>query len=162
MATYTYTTPKINFAVNDVGRAAHLNAISHNTGAGRELLVDFPMARASGSLALTTIYQDVPGATITLGRAGSWRVEGIFYFYEGNEASITLHGELYAGGLSGTPVYIETRGSGGTATHCAYMIWALTGKNSGDIVKLQGKKSGGAGSSLIQAYSLIAARWIGP
>ena len=121
---------------------------------------DAQLAYATSALVLTTTAADVPGATLTLNRAGRYLIQGNFSFLA-VDPSTTLRGRLMFNGV------VQSFGVLAADPGQAYMTsttqWLVTATAAGQIAKLQGSKDSGTGSSQINAsFTSISALWIGP
>ena len=111
---------------------------------------------------LTTTPTDLPGCSLTLPQAGVWMVYGVIYPFIGGagdnlqflQAQLALNGAAQAGGMS-------FAGPTGAAATVAQQ-WKVT-VSAGAVVKLQGFKSGGTGTSQIFGTNTsISATWVSP
>ena len=125
---------------------------------------DAVTATASGLLTLTTAAQDIPGASLTLARAGKYLVVGVFDFQKPggtSDQNAELDGYLVAGGATqaGNAYWqiIGTTGIFGTVAQ----QWVVT-VTAGAVVKLQAKKDSGTGGSSTGSNTRISAVWIAP
>ena len=124
-------------------------------------------ARASSNLTLPSgTLQDIPGASITLQRAGTYLIQGVFDFLMNfGDGGFYALGVLIAGGaaLSGQAVfYSEVATSGQQARATVTQIWSYTAPVANQVAKLQAEKTGGTGTSLATLYSAISAIWVHP
>jgi hypothetical protein len=124
------------------------------------------IAYATADLTLTTAFQDVPGATITLTRAGRHLVSAAFDLSldgAGGDAAKTLTGQLVADGTAQAPV-VEMS-TNGTLLGVYSQQWLYTAAATGKVLKLRAMKSAvpvGAGASKCrQTNTSISALWIG-
>lgn len=129
----------------------------------------FNLANASAPLTLTTAPQDIPGATLTIGKSGLYWLQGIFDFNLGGTADIgyVFTGILVINGVAATqgavfvPHYVSGFGPGGNRATVAQQ-WSAT-LTTGAVVKLQASKTGGAGSSQTFApNTTLGALWVSP
>jgi hypothetical protein len=120
------------------------------------------IAYASAGLALTTSFQDITGATITLTRKGRHLILASFDFtYTAGDVGNALIGQLVADGSAQTQQAIVQ--SSGNANFMAAQHWIYTPSATGKVVKLQAKKNGTGGtSSANNPGTSISALWIGP
>lgn len=130
------------------------------------------IAYSSGTLTLTNAYQDVPGCSITLARAGRHKITGFFDVNGVNDAQCYAVGQLVANaagqtylavlyplGITGTGVTGNPLGVRATVSQ----QWLYTASAAGQVVKLQAYKTGAAGgSSFLAGQCSICAEWVGP
>jgi len=123
------------------------------------------LANASAGLTLSTSPQNIPGASLTLPRAGKYLVTGVFYFtLTAADAGATLVGQF-----SGNTSYVAALSdliSGGTTTvqvsATVTQQWVYTA-TAGQVVNLQAYKSSGSGSSSVAGnHTSIMALWVSP
>ena len=108
-------------------------------------------AAADAGLTLTTSYQDVSGATVTLPTPGDWLITATFAFTEsgsGDEGQLA-RGQLLADGVAQSPIAFLILLDGLRAT--VVQTWKVTTTATDVIAKLQAKKDGGTGSSVASA-----------
>jgi hypothetical protein len=118
-------------------------------------------ANATSSLTLTTTRTNIPGASLTLNRAGRYLITGNFTFLQG-DPGFGLRGDLLAGGVQlggGTFVAAFDNNSYlGTSQQ-----WVYQAATPSVVVALQAFKDGGTGGSATAAGSTsITAQWISP
>jgi hypothetical protein len=118
---------------------------------------DAQIAYATGSLALTSAYQDIPGATITLARAGRYLISASFELAQITSGRVV--GALSANGSVQAPVAVLDFTAGITAN--VGQQWIYTAGAVSQAVQLQAKFVTGTGSAQA-ANTSIAALWIGP
>jgi hypothetical protein len=131
---------------------------------------DVQYVSANNDLTLTTVPTDVPGATLTLARAGRYFITGVFDFVlngPGDTTGIILQGRLNANGVNQPSVatlsLVIPSGTGVQEQATVSQQWVITAAAPGEIAKLQGSKTGGTGTSFISgAYTTIAALWVSP
>jgi hypothetical protein len=122
------------------------------------------LAYASADLTISSSYQDVTGATITLTRAGRHLITGVFDLLLGSgDSGLTLFGQLVADGAAQSQVAAVTATNVGTRW-MASQQWLYTASATGKVVKLQVKRSSGAGTNSIAEHpgTSISALWVGP
>lgn len=122
------------------------------------------IASASAALTLTTTPQNIPGATLSLTKAGTYLIIGVFYFYfDLGDNNATLLGALTpAGGPVAALVVANTATPTVdiSATVTQQWIYSTAGPVS---VSLQAYKSLGTGTSRAQAtHTTISALWVSP
>jgi hypothetical protein len=119
------------------------------------------LSTATASLTLTTSAQAIPGTTLTLSRAGSYLVHGVFYFnFASPDAGNTLVGSFSGAGPAVAALNLTGAGIGIGATVAQQWLYTAT---AGATVFLQAYKSGGAGSSnTVATHTSISAIWLGP
>ena len=125
---------------------------------------DAQYVQATGNLSLTLLAQDVPGATLTLALAGTYRIWGTFLFQVAAlDVGAALLGRV---NIDATPVGLpEAFFIGMTASEAVTcsMQWDYTAPAPGKVVKLQGLKGGGTGASQILTYgTTLSAEWVKP
>ena len=119
-------------------------------------------ARASAALTLTTSAQDITGCSLSLA-AGTYLIIGVFDVY-GEGANDAGAGHIAIGSLvvdtteqSGYGLGSLGYTSASMDRHTVTQVWAVT-LAATTTCKLQGKKSGGTGSSkIIQTHTAITA-----
>ena len=122
-------------------------------------------AAASSNLSLTTTPANIPGATLTLARAGLYLIHAIFDFtLTAGDSGMTLTGTLVANGVA----------QGAVASFCADAPTAASPRASvaqqwllqvtaGQVLQLQATKSGGTGTSQARnRHTSLSAVWIKP
>ena len=124
-------------------------------------------AAATSSLTLTGALQDIPGATITLSRAGTYLIIGQFEFQViGTDTGAQLVGTLSGPGtiVKGDSAFEAVPTAGVDQNISAF--WIYTASGAADIIKLQGYKVGGTGTSAIAGgagtQTFIFAVWVSP
>ena len=126
---------------------------------------DAQYAEASGNLTVPlTTPGDIPGATLTLALAGTYRIIGTFAFQvAANDLGAPIRGQLNAdGALIGTPLAEEIFNTVGDK-RTSMMQWNYTAAAPGKIVKLQTVKPAGTGASFVSSYgTTISAEWVSP
>lgn len=102
----------------------------------------------SSFLAFTTSYVDIPGATLTLNKTGTWLIIATCPMNCDSTEGFSSLVQLLAGGAAQTGVITVNPigASTGINTPNPTRQWVYAGTD-GDIVKLHGKKLGGAGVS---------------
>lgn len=122
---------------------------------------DAQIAYASADLTLSGSYADVTGATITLAQAGVYLVTACVEFSIGS-TNILLSAQLVANG-SAKAQLATTKSLSTGVIQSASQQWIYTAAAAGEIVKLQGKKAGGAGADKILATDTsISVLWVSP
>jgi hypothetical protein len=141
------------------------------------------VAYASGNYTLTTAYDSIPGATLTLARAGRYLIRGCFDMLGSgaNDATWAAFGQLIAGPSGNevvqgpanaitllAPLVIVVAGTGVTGSPVVIGLramvtqqWSYTA-TANDVVTLQAKKNGGTGGSFAAGATSIEALWLGP
>ncbi len=148
-----------NFGNGNVGQVLTSN------GSGPPTFQDLPQNShliGSGTLTLTNSYADITGATITLDKAGTWAVLGIFDFLT-NVTSAGAFGILVYDGTPQTAVasLIPTTAMGTDTIEATVPgVWIIANTGS-KVAKLQAKK-GGAGGSAAANTSYILGIWLHP
>ena len=120
-------------------------------------------ARASSNLTLTTSYQNVPGASVTLDRSGTWLIVGIFdvLVIGTGDNYVTIVGACTVGGVQQTGLATFAGETGSRST--VVQSWRVTGVSSGQAAALRATKESGSGSSLIaNTNTTITAVWLSP
>lgn len=117
---------------------------------------------ATGALTLTVAPQDIPGAAITLSRAGVWSVTGQCDFnVAAGEFTWPLFCNLSGPGTVAGPGSLEDVSS--VTRQALGATWMYTSSGAADVIKLQGWKLGGAGGTTIEpAYTFFTAVWVSP
>jgi len=123
------------------------------------------LANASAGLTLTTSPQNIPGASLTLPRAGKYLVTGVFYFtLTAADAGATLVGQ-FSGNTSYVAALSDLISGGTTTVQVSATItqqWVYTA-TAGQVVNLQAYKSSGSGSSSVAGnHTSIMALWVSP
>lgn len=113
-------------------------------------------AVGSSNVSTTTVYQDVPGATITLERMGTWLVAGVFYLNVSSAAG-TVSGALNAAGAVQVPLAIVSTLNGLALTAC--QTWLYNATSAPAVIKLQVKSSAGA-ATCYGASTTLTAVWL--
>lgn len=107
----------------------------------------------AGNLVLTNVLQDLPSATLNL-EAGNYLVYGTFYVV-GGDAGQTFEGRLVVGGVL-NPIIAVCNLEVGIANTIT-QLWTIQLTQT-TTVKLQGRKTGGAGVSTVYAtYTTLTA-----
>lgn len=106
-------------------------------------------AAATASRTLTTSFQDITGASLTLA-PGVWLVVGVFYFLvSGADAGFYARGQLVTTGGAAAIANASSRAISGLVAQDAATVaqaWLVT-VTSATTAKLQADKTGGAGTS---------------
>jgi hypothetical protein len=114
------------------------------------------IAYATATLPLTTTAQPVPGCSLTLARAGTYLVIGVFDFSASLDANIPFLGTL--NGQSKYAIF-STPSPEGRVT--LGQQWKIT-VSAGAIINLVVNKTGGTGASFTDTHCSISATWISP
>lgn len=124
-----------------------------------------PISSDGTALTLTNSFQDIPGASISL-PVGNWMVVGAVHLVEIGAGDVTfdLYGQLVTSGGAATitpsaslPFFTpETAGQ----AHLQTNVWSVV-VTSATTAKLQGRKSGGTGTSATSVYTHITAFPVG-
>ncbi|HEY2605565.1 MAG TPA: hypothetical protein VGJ10_06085 [Paraburkholderia sp.] len=109
------------------------------------------IAFASASLTLTTAWNNVAGAEITVAVAGTYLVTGVFDFlcYGAGDATFVFFGGLFAASSLQAPLAIFTAPTDG-ARSMNTQQWVV-GLSSGAVLQLAAQKNGGTGGSVCAA-----------
>lgn len=133
-----------------------------NTGWDAIVPLHWPsQANSSSNLTLTTGWQNIPGASTTATRAGTYLVTGTFDFNVIGDAGANLLGALLVGASRQTGFAVLNTQTNSRAT--VAQTWVLTGVAASTVLQLQAEKDAGTGTSV--AYSpqtSIVATWFGP
>lgn len=110
--------------------------------------IDAAVARApaTGNVdPLTTVPQDIPGATLEAPAAGSYLVFGIFGFVISATGVGACVGSLLVDSIAvdGTAVYNDAS----TGSLAVPQTWLVTDVGEGDTIKLQAEKSSAGGTA---------------
>lgn len=121
---------------------------------------DVQHANSSGNLALTTAPVAIPGAALTLNRAGRYLVTGNFTFNMTLDAGFGLRGRLFVGGADqGNEVLVTAFNNAqymGTSQQWVYVAGA-----AGIGIELRALKDGGTGTSnTVAPATSITALWV--
>ena len=132
-------------------------------------------AIATAALTLPTAAADIPGATLTLTRAGKHLITGCFDIggSGAGDAGFLALGQLVADGTAQTglvvfqPLVITSTGtSAGTLLasprYMTFQQWSYQAAAPGKVVTLQAWKNGGSGVSQAGAQTTISALWVSP
>lgn len=126
------------------------------------------MGVCSAGLTLTSSFQDITGATVTLAAVGKWLVTASVEFVPigAGDAAQLLSAQLsLAAGSTAdnTGLVICQMDAGDTAFGVtAFQQWIVTMASGTGVIKLQGKKAAGTGSSVIVAANTkLSAIWCG-
>ena len=127
---------------------------------------DAQFAAASSSLALTTTPANIPGAMLTLARAGLYLIHAIFDFtLTTGDGGMTLTGTLVANGVAQAAVASFCADAPTAVSPRALVAqqWLLQAAAAGQILQLQANKSGGTGTSQARnRHTSLSAVWIKP
>jgi hypothetical protein len=128
-------------------------------------------AKATAALTLTTTAADIPGATITLTRAGRHLITGCFDIAGldlGDVGALAL-GQLSGGGTVQpglavfSPLCLASAGTLiATLRFTVFQQWSYLASSPGTIVKLQASKNSGTGTSATSTQTTISALWVSP
>ncbi len=125
-------------------------------------------APASGSITLTASPADIPGATLTLTRAGRHLITACFCLAGSGagDAGAAAEGQLVADGTAqaGVAIFQPIVMSPSTGQLCTvFQQWNYLAASPGEIVKLQAWKSSGTGASAaLGVETTISALWVSP
>ena len=101
-------------------------------------------AAASANLTLTTSFQDIVGATVTLPTVGDWEITAVFDFGHGVIGGILAEGQLLVAGVAQTSIAkLDDDAVRGTVTQS----WKVTTTVVNTVLKLQARKTNAAGNS---------------
>ena len=116
-------------------------------------------AYASGPLFLTGAAVDVPGATLTVTRNGTYLVSGVFDCQETVGAGDVIIGVLSANGAQQTAAAIYAPGVvSGRAT--VTQQWAVS-LSAGQVLQLRAYRAGTGTSVCYAIHTSISAVWVG-
>lgn len=122
-------------------------------------------ASANANLMLTAAVTAIPGASLTLNRAGLYLITGNFCFVMSGagDAQVGLRGKLFANSADQGLLVLVTAAAATTYTNASQQ-WVYRAPSSGIGVYLAAyKDAGGAGSSQVQAVATsITALWVSP
>lgn len=106
-------------------------------------------ADATADLTLTTSFQDVPGATLTLNTAGTYTITGNLHYrkFGSGDQGAFFNGRLLLNGVE-QPGRVTVNMAVGEAI-LETRTWVVT-VSAGDVVKLQARKHIGTGSSKVR------------
>lgn len=125
---------------------------------------DAQFAQATANLTLTNTVNDIPGAALTLARAGRYLITATYMITaQTGDFGANLIGRINLNGtdISQPEVWFISSVAGDTAT-CACQ-WLYTASAAGQIAKLRGVKSSGTGTSSIVSFgTTISALWVSP
>ncbi len=114
-------------------------------------------AQSGGVYALTTSYADVPGATVTLDRGGTWLILMI-----GQVSVVSTDGfarvQIVVNSVAQTP---EATAPITTLSGLGINTMAIVSASNGHVAKLQAKKDSGSGGSTLNDSRIIAI-WLAP
>jgi len=114
-------------------------------------------ANASGALTLTTDYQDVPGATVTLEAVGTYIIWGAFQFDHTGGASVSsCVGILVVNGVAQTgDAELGYVSNGERVRGSVGRPWTVTTTKANTVAKLQAKEATDNGSSSCTATDTV-------
>ena len=130
-------------------------------------------AQATGQLTLATTAADIPGATLTLTRAGRHLITGCFDLAgtgAGDAGAIAI-GQLNANGTVQAPLAVLAplmiTGTGLSTSpqqlrSTLFQQWSYLASTPGQVVTLQAWKNSGTGTSLAVTQTTISALWVSP
>ena len=119
------------------------------------------LSTCTGTLGLTTSFQDIPGATLSLTKKGVWLITMSITF-DVASGDGTLQGILNFDGTQDLLLITEVADTGG-GTFMVTRQWLKTSTTGVEIAKLQAKKTSGIGTSGIRnTNATISALWISP
>lgn len=124
--------------------------------------VTVQIARASGALTLTTAFADVPSVSVTLTRAGKYLCIGVCdmtAWLDGDTSqsllgALVINGVVQTGAIAWQPSMLAP--SLNIYRGTVAQQWTYTG-SAGDVLKLQGRKTGGTGSSVVGGETSLTA-----
>jgi hypothetical protein len=129
-------------------------------------------AAATGNLTLSTSFANVPGATLTLTRAGRYLVTATVCFVGSGSGdfSTTLQfqgqAQLVADGVAQTALADTSplmASSSVAMILTVYQQWSWQATAPGKVLQLQGNKTGGTGGSVIFSRDTsLSALWVSP
>lgn len=130
----------------------------------------YQLARGSSSPTLTTTATLLPGATLTLAKAGRYSIRGVFDFAIQGTGDLGQPGIgwLQADGVtdgSAVAVFISPSGPAGLAGGRGTVAqeWLYMAPTTGKVVQILVSKGGGTGTSVcVGTSSMISATWISP
>lgn len=119
------------------------------------------IAYAPASVTLTGSPQNIPGATLSLPKAGTYLIIGVFYFlFVPTDNGSTLIGNCPQGGGAVAALLVSAASTEIHATVSQQWLYTAPGPAT---VNLQAYKAGGSGTSSVQAsQTSISAIWISP
>lgn len=160
------STNTLKTQLNDINNK--ISSINSRLGTGTGTQVDLLNAVATGSITLTTVAQDIPGATLTINQIGNYLVIATIFFQQNGigDSNQVLVGAINIGGANLAPLVacILPYGTGLTATGggtfsqtLAYNVTTVP-----TVVKLTAYKQAGTGTSTagVPATSLSVVRVI--
>lgn len=118
-------------------------------------------ALSTAALTLTTTPQNVPGASLSLSKAGTYLINGVFYlFLQGaGDANSGLLGNLSISQTNSAVLFSATAGIAATITQS----WLVPISTVPTTVSLTAWKTGGSGSSVANnPHTCITALWVSP
>jgi hypothetical protein len=119
------------------------------------------VAYCSGSLTLVAgAYNDLTGATLTIARPGTYRIEGVFDFNcaGAGDVGVVFLGQLVVNGVAQANLAVRTPQAVNDRATVAQQWLVVVGV--GQIVKLQAEKTAGSGTSTAATQSSLAATWV--
>lgn len=162
---YTWTTPKTDYATNNIVTASQLNDITNDVGYLAENNVLF--AAASADLTLTTTWQDVSNCSLSLAKTGTWIVRAhVMFIIDTADKNVFYKATIHHNGSQVEPNHIQvmSQHASGLVHLPDYFQWNITVGSTPYTVKLQSKyQSGGTGVSILEAdKTFISAEWLKP
>lgn len=123
------------------------------------------IANASASLTLTTSFQDVAGATLTLPKTGTYLLHAVFDFVGqgAGDSGANFLGQLVANGSAQTGFATFRAEFAAAARGTVTQQWMYTAGTINQVVQLQANKGSGTGTSIAAAtHTRISALWVAP
>lgn len=111
-------------------------------------------------LNLTTSYQNVAGAAVTLNRTGTWLVQGVLD-YEGASTAGAATGQLLVAGSPFSPTMPVVVGN--LTSQVSTQVWVVVAASSSVALQLQAKSNTGPGTAFANnavGWSSLTATWI--
>jgi hypothetical protein len=152
----------LNQSISD--NVKKLNNQINNIVTESHLIVQY--SQASAQLTLTTMPQNIIGASVVVNKAGRWLVNYIVGFVQnGNENGATLAGIITVDGtqLSGWPAVFFNTGNVATQTASGATCsnqYVYVSNAAPHTLALQAYKTTGVGSSYATLQSNISALWV--
>jgi hypothetical protein len=107
-------------------------------------------------MTLTTTEQSVPGCLLTLSKAGTYLIIGVYDFDSVNDAGIYLVGRIT--GQTQVSVFMTPSATGRATVSEQFLI----NVSAGFVAQMTAWKSGGSGTSGIEVRSSLSALWVSP
>jgi hypothetical protein len=115
------------------------------------------LARCSGDLTLTTSYQDVAGATVTLAAIGTYMIWAVFDFELNTVSANLAQGELNVDGVGQTGVAGLRVNASHRERGTYAQMWEVTTTGVNEIAKLRALKTVDDGTGTCYTSSCIMA-----